>query len=79
MNLGRYMRLGAHPRLLGIEEIDGTPTFKINFLDRGSSGWFTVWIESDAFRLRRFVMMYPAHYMTWHVYDFDVPNELPEL
>lgn len=79
LNLGRYMRLGAHPRLLGIEEIDGTPTFKINFLDRGSSGWFTVWIESDTFRLRRFVMMYPAHYMTWHVYDFDVPNELPEL
>lgn len=79
LNLGRYMRLGGHPRLLGIEEIDDIPTFKINFLDRSSSGWFTVWIEAHTFRLRRFEMMYPAHYMTWHVYDFDVPNEVPDI
>lgn len=77
VNLGRYLRQGAHPRVLGIDEIDGSPAFKINFLDRGSSGWFTVWVESSTFRLLRLDMMYPAHYMTWHLVDFNVPNEAP--
>ncbi|MFN3336624.1 MAG: hypothetical protein ACK42I_03880, partial [Thermomicrobium sp.] len=75
----RYAQTAEDVRLLGIEMIQGVSCYKVAFYDPTSEAHYRLWIGIDDFRVRRYEMMAPGHYMIGHFDRFDDPEIVIEV
>ncbi len=67
----RYAETAENVRILGLETIDRDLCYTIAFFDAGSNTHFRLWVGTTDFRIRRYEMMAPGHYMTGSFARFD--------
>ncbi len=67
----RYAETAESVRILGLETIDGELCYTIAFFDAATNTHFRLWVGTTDFRIRRYEMMAPGHYMTGSFARFD--------